>query len=129
MAQAQTRIVTISCDVCGKDIPDGTGYSPQVWDPYLGTVSEVDLCQADAAKLDRLVVPIQEFVGEYGRPPAKRSTPEKSSRRAGRAGKGAGQNEDARAARAWLQANGYSIGERGRIPADLLAAYHAAKRK
>jgi len=129
MAQGQTRIVTITCDVCGRDIPDGTGYSPEVWDPYLGTVAEVDLCQADADKLDQLVIPIQEFVGAYGRRASKQATPKKSSRPSRGRGRRPRASAGAKDARAWLQANGYAIGDRGRIPADMIAAYEAALRK
>jgi hypothetical protein len=127
MAQAQTRVVTITCDVCGKDIPAGTGFSPEIWDPYLGTVSEADLCQADADKLDRLVVPIQQFVGQYGRPARMHATAQRPSGRPRSRGR-RGAREGAREARAWLQANGYEIGNRGRIPADMMAAYEAAAR-
>jgi len=126
MAQAQTRVVTITCDVCGKEIRDGTGDSPDVWDPYLGTVSEVDLCQADAVRLDRLVVPIQQFVADYGRPVRKTVASQRSSGRTARSRRGAKAGEHAKQARAWLQANGYAIGDRGRVPAEMMAAYEAA---
>lgn len=33
--------------------------------------------------------------------------------------------EITQAMRAWLKANGYKLGERGRIPSDLKAIYHA----
>jgi len=61
----------------------------------------------------------------------------KAGRRVGGAGKaaprrrGAGRHSngsnDVTAIREWARANGHTIGDRGRIPAALIAAYEAAK--
>ena len=37
-------------------------------------------------------------------------------------------NGDTAAVRAWAQANGYTVGDRGRIPAEIREAYAAAQR-
>lgn len=34
--------------------------------------------------------------------------------------------EQTKAMRVWAQKNGYGVGDRGRIPADVIAAYHAS---
>lgn len=38
----------------------------------------------------------------------------------------AGRSYDPKAVRAWAQSNGYDVGDRGRVSADIIAAYQAA---
>lgn len=50
-----------------------------------------------------------------------------SSRVIGRSSKrGAAKANDTRAIRAWATENGFNVSDRGRIPADVVAAYEAA---
>lgn len=44
-----------------------------------------------------------------------------------RTGRKASGSTDTAAIRAWAQANGYEVGDRGRIPGDVVAAYEAAQ--
>lgn len=44
----------------------------------------------------------------------------------GRGRKAAAKKVDTRAVRVWANENGYSVSDRGRIPADITAAYEAA---
>ncbi len=44
----------------------------------------------------------------------------------GRGRRTAGKATDTKAVRAWAHANGYTVSDRGRIPADVVAAFEAA---
>jgi hypothetical protein len=81
-----------------------------------GVSYEIDLTEAHAKKLrDDLA----SWVGH-----ARRSGGRKSSRRAGTA---AGQRRgDLGAVREWARNNGHKVSDRGRISADILAAYDKA---
>jgi hypothetical protein len=81
-----------------------------------GTSYEIDLSRANAAALREAFAP---FVG----------TARKASGRAGsgrsRARRGGGDNRTAQI-REWARANGQKVNERGRIAADVVAAYDRA---
>lgn len=49
-----------------------------------------------------------------------------ASRSIGRSGRRPAKANDTRAIRAWATENGFSVSDRGRIPADVVAAYEAA---
>jgi hypothetical protein len=58
------------------------------------------------------------------------STPRRkrpSRRRAPRAGRTAGDRVDNAAIRAWARENGYTVSDRGRVPAIIVAAYREAQ--
>ncbi len=82
-----------------------------------GKSYEIDLTAANAEKLRNSLA---EFV--------------KSGRRTGgRGGSGRGKarttvvgSQDTAKIRAWAKENGYNVNERGRVPADIRAAYEAA---
>jgi hypothetical protein len=79
-----------------------------------GTAYEIDLSEANAARLRETLKPYVEA----GRPVAKAA---KAPRRA--VSRGVSPAE----IRTWARANGYKVNERGRIPADVVAAYHASR--
>jgi len=86
---------------------DGAGY-------------EIDLSTANAAKLRDLLAP---YVGNgrrasraVGRPAAV-GRPRASAKV---------DREQTQAIREWARANGYKVSDRGRIPAVVIEAYHAA---
>jgi hypothetical protein len=83
-----------------------------------GSTYEVDLSSANAKKLREALAP---FVG-VGRKVSARG------RRGGRGGGGRGRKGASNAAdiRAWARDNGYEVSERGRVPAEVRAAYEAA---
>ena len=82
-----------------------------------GVSYEIDLTSDNAAKLrDDLAV----WIGHAERTGGRRST----GRSAG-AGKGSGR-KDVAAIRAWARENGLSVNDRGRISAEVQAAYDKA---
>lgn len=83
---------------------------------YQGRAYVMDLTQQEAADLERLIRPYVDAAAIDTAPPKKATT--KSTAR-----KPAGRRNDLRYARAWLQDNGYKIGDRGRIPRKFLEAY------
>jgi len=85
-----------------------------------GTSYEIDLSKSNAKKLrDALSV----YVG--------------SARRVSRSGRGGGpraarrggrtDREQTQAIRDWARKNGYTVSDRGRVPAAVLDAYHSAR--
>src|SRR5690606_16635533 len=81
-----------------------------------GVAYEIDLTSENAAKLRDA---FSQWVGHARRVGGRRTT----GRRAGsRAGGGSGESA---AIREWARANGYTVNDRGRIPAHIKAAYDA----
>lgn len=82
------------------------------------TTYEIDLSDANAAKLrDALAL----YVGH-----ARKVS---NSRRAGGGGtrkSSSSSGVDTKAVREWARANGHEVSDRGRVPAQLVAAYEAA---
>lgn len=78
-----------------------------------GVSYEIDLSSANAAKLRD---DLSSWVG-HARRVGGRS---RSGRKGGRASGG-----ESAAIRAWARSNGYTVNERGRIPAEVKAAYDA----
>jgi hypothetical protein len=112
---AQRFQVLLVCDLHGDETPgvetvsfalDGTSY-------------EVDVCERHGAKLREVFAP---YVA--------------AGRRAGRGGAGASRRRrgqrstgvDPAAVRAWARSHNVKVSERGRISADVLARYAAAKK-
>ena len=83
-----------------------------------GTSYEIDLSKKNAAKLrDSLA----QYVGAGRRVSGRRSG-------GGRARSGRGRSgSDSADIRAWAKDNGYEVSERGRISAEIRAAYNDAK--
>ncbi len=81
-----------------------------------GVSYEIDLTEANAAKLRESFAP---WVGHARRTGGRRAT----QRRGGGAAK---PTSDASKVREWARANGYTVSERGRIPAEVREAYDAA---
>jgi hypothetical protein len=86
-----------------------------------GASYEIDLSAKNAAKLrDALAVYVAN-ARRSGRGGGS-SRPSSSSRR----GRGSrGDREQTQAIREWARKNGHKVGEKGRIPASVLEAYHA----
>lgn len=97
------------------DDVDGSTADETVTFALDGVTYEIDLNAANAAKLrDSLAT----WVGSARRI-AGRST-------RGRRPKAPGASTDTTAIREWARANGYTVNERGRVPAEVKAAYEAA---
>ncbi len=79
-----------------------------------GTKYEIDLSAKNAAALRDALAP---FIGH-----ARKVGGGRGRRRGPRAGRGGG---DTAAIREWARANGFKISDRGRISAEIMAAYEA----
>jgi hypothetical protein len=84
-----------------------------------GTAWEIDLNSAHAAELRSALEP---YISA-GRRAGSAGSPRSSS---GSARKRPARNPEVAAIRAWANDNGYSLSERGRIPAPVIEAYNKA---
>lgn len=82
-----------------------------------GRAYELDLSDANAAAFRDILAP---YVS------AGRSTSTSSASAGARKRKSGGAQRDYTAIRAWAAANGFTVSERGRVPAQVLDAYDAA---
>ena len=82
-----------------------------------GRAYELDLSDANAAAFRDILAP---YVS------AGRSTSTSSASAGARKRKSAGAQRDYTAIRAWAAANGFTVSERGRVPAQVLDPYDAA---
>lgn len=119
MARQRQIIETVTCDVCGETTEDATavtlGWGREQW--------ELDLCPTHNAELS------SQF--DTWTAKARRATGGRSGRGSGGAGStsaGSGTSSDANAVREWARANGYTVGDKGRIAAEVRSAYEAATR-
>ena len=119
MARQRQIIETVTCDICGETTDDATavtlGWGREQW--------ELDLCPTHNAELSRQ---FDEWTSK-----ARRATGRSSSRSSSSGGGGSraatfGTTSDANAVREWAKANGYKVGDKGRIAADVRQAYDAA---
>jgi len=90
-----------------------------------GTQYEIDLAPANVQKLKDALAPFIKAGRRVGGPSAARPAARRAPRRRG-AGRHSNGANDVTAIREWARANGYTIGDRGRIPAPVLEAYQAA---
>ena len=116
---AQKVQVLLVCDLHSDEV-EGTETIAFGLD---GSSYEIDVCDQHGAELRDGFAP---FVGAARR--AGRSTGASSQRRSGRRNARAGGNRDNRVAeiREWARSNGHRVSERGRVSADVVAAYEAA---
>lgn len=105
---AKTVSVVITDDLDGTPDAETVAFSVE------GQTYEIDLSQKNLAKLQKS---LQPFV-DAGR----RTT----LRRAAKPGRSAPARVDRAAVRAWAQAQGLQVSERGRISAEVMSKYEAA---
>jgi len=108
-AMAQRVQVLLVDDINGAEAAETVLFSLD------GVSYEIDLTTGNAKKLR------DDLAGWVGH--ARRSGGRKSSRRAGAAG---ARRADLGAVREWARNNGHKVSDRGRISADILAAYDKA---
>lgn len=109
---AQKHIVQLIDDLDGGEAEETVSFALD------GNSYDIDLSAKNAAKLrDTLAV----YIGSARRSSrgGPRSAPA-SARRAGRS-----DREQTQAIREWARKNGHKVGEKGRIPASVLEAYHS----
>lgn len=103
---AHKRIVELVDDLDQTVIDDGGTYSFSL----NGRAYEIDLTSDNLDKLRELLAP---FIAAGRR---VRGTSVQRSKSSG----------ETSAVRAWAQQNGYTVSDRGRIPAEIIAAYRAS---
>jgi len=111
---AQKHIVQLIDDIDGGEASETVTFALD------GTNYEIDLSEKNAARLRDALA---EFVGNARRStrPARATTG--TAPRRSRSGRG--DREQTAAIRDWARKNGFKVGEKGRIPGDVLEAYHA----
>ena len=117
---AQRTVVQLTDDLDGKPIPDGKGetirFSLDRQD------YEIDLAGKNAKALrdalSKYVTAARRTAG------GGRST---GRGRAGRTGSGPVREYDPKAVRVWAESQGLEVSQRGRVPADLVARFQAAR--
>ena len=100
-----------------EDDLDGGPASETVLFSLDGVAYEIDLNDGNATRLRDAMAP---YVG------AGRRTGGRSTSGRGR-GRGRGRNSRTAEIRAWARDNGHKVNERGRVPADIVAAYEKSR--
>jgi len=122
MARQQVVTYSLTCDVCGNEIAEGTE-TPQRTFSFQGRDFEIDLCEKDQRGLDRSLNGLTIYV-DAGRRGDRAEGRGRRSRPA--AGRGRSSAVDLSKVRQWARANGYQVSDRGRIAGALMEAYTAA---
>ncbi len=89
-----------------------------------GSAYEVDVCDEHGAELRDAFAPYVGAARRAGRPAAGSST--RRSGRSPRSGSAGSDRERVQAIREWARSNGHTVSDRGRLSAEVLAAYEAA---
>lgn len=108
---ARKVVTTYISDLSGKE-------AEETIDLHLDGISRrLDLTSSEAQKLRKVVEPYLEKGQKIPRS-------EKLARR--KTGSNAAERQERARIRSWAQENGYDIGDRGRIAAEIQEAYYAA---
>ncbi|HYO38099.1 MAG TPA: Lsr2 family protein [Nocardioidaceae bacterium] len=113
---AQRVITQLVSDLSGDEVVEGKGETVEF--SYRGTSYTIDLTDKEAAGFDRAMAMYIDHATKTGG--ARKRTAAPSASTAGRS-RGELQN-----IRAWARENGYDVSERGRIKAEIVAAYHSS---
>lgn len=135
MARKQVVSYTITCDVCGDEITaEDTDEAAHKFS-LDGPSYKVDTCVVHGKELSDLLDRLKVFVDAGSRQTTggrRRTTaaaaraPRKAAAGPAKATPSAPASEVA-AIRAWAVENGHTVGDRGRIPSKIAAAYYEAK--
>ena|SRR3712207_3604436 len=118
---AQRTIVQLVSDLSGDEMQAGGGRTVEF--SVDGTSYSIDLTDKEAAGFDKALAMYIEHATKTGG--GSSNGRKRSGSSGGRTGSGRSKDELANI-RAWAQANGHQVSERGRIKQDVLDAYHAA---
>lgn len=141
MAKMQVVMYSYTCDVCGTEIPESTANGASRKISWEGTDYVLDVCDTHGSQLVEVLGQLKGFVDAGHRGGARRgrkavaaaSAPSSRAPRARREAAStstagtAPKRSDLPAIRSWAQANGHAVGDRGRIPAAVMAAYDEAQ--
>ncbi len=97
---------------------DGSDADRTVVFAFDGDTYEIDLSERNRERLLEALAPYVEVARRTRRAPGVRVA---------RAARRGGQRAELAAVRTWAAANGHLVAERGRIPAAIIEAYHAAQ--
>src|SRR3954453_6043585 len=111
---AQKHIVQLIDDLDGGDADETDTFSLD------GNRYDIDLSDKNAAKLRDVLAP---YVAAARRDAGRAGRPGSNGRRTTRPTRT--DREQTQAIREWARNNGYKIGEKGRIPANVLDAYNS----
>lgn len=109
-------ITTLICDVTGEPAEETIEFA------YRGAAYKIDLSTEAAADFDTAVAGFVESAQKLGKVTA---TPRKATAPRG-SGPATVDPAQSKAIREWGRRNGHEVADRGRIPAELTAAYHEA---
>lgn len=112
---AQKHIVQLIDDLDGGEADETVSFAID------GAQYEIDLTSANAAKLRGVLAIYVGSARRSTRPAGRAATP--TGRRGGRPARV--DREQTQAIREWARKSGHKVGDKGRIPAQVLEAYHA----
>ncbi|WP_418004401.1 histone-like nucleoid-structuring protein Lsr2 [Mycobacterium sp. PDNC021] len=105
-------------DISGSDIPDGAG--ERVTFSLRGVDYQIDLSEANVAKLDKALKPYADAATKVGGRRGRRGAKSASV-------SGSTSKEQLAEIRAWARKKGYEVSDRGRIKAEIVEAFEAAQ--
>jgi hypothetical protein len=115
---AQRVLVSLVDDLDGSEADETIQFGLD------GVSYEIDLSSDNAEDLREVLA---EYIGHGRRAGGRNRRSGKRGKRAQAARSSTADREQNQAIRAWARDNGYTISERGRIPADVSEAYHKAR--
>ena len=107
-----------------EDDLDGSEADESVKFGLDGVSYEIDLSAKNAKKLRDALAPYVEAARRVG----GRAARGRGTRQSGRAASSGGRKPETAEIRAWAKQQGYDVSDRGRIPADVIDAYHKARK-
>ncbi len=107
---AQRHFVRLVDDLTGADADETVSFALD------GAAYEIDLTEENARRL-REILAVYVSNGRRSRAAAARSDARRTTR---------ADREQTAAIRAWARANGFALADKGRIPAQVVEAYHTA---
>lgn len=103
---------------------DGSEGAKTIRYAFDGKEYEIDLSEEHAEEFREALSTYIEASREVGQPPAAQIPPRRTRRR----GTGTSGRSDIPQIRAWAEAKGYKVSERGRIKREIIEAYDQAHR-
>jgi hypothetical protein len=110
---ATTELVTLTDDL-DNSVTEGV-QTVAFFHPETGEKLELELGEKNAKALSKAITGLEKFINVARVVEVAKPT------------KAAGRKNDLTAVREWAKANGFAVGDRGRIKAEILEAYDAAQ--
>lgn len=113
---AQHVVTTVVSDMSGKKLTDSDGESIEF--AHRGVHYTIDLTKKEARDFDKALAPYVEH--------ATVVQPRRTSSRSKRSSAKKGSSAQLREIREWARTNGFDVADRGRVRAEVVAAFEAA---